>query len=119
MSEPELPDWAERLKESIRKGDWYGAGTALADKVNEVLNSVDWDAAENKVRNKVKKLADLINGFTDRLDPKAIGNAIAGMLNTVTGAVNTFADNVKWENIGRKLAQGLNTAVGKCGSREH
>ena len=113
MSEPELPDWAERLKESIRKGDWYGAGTALADKVNEVLNSVDWDAAENNVRNKVKKLADLINGFTDRLDPKAIGNAIAGVLNTITGAVNTFADNVKWENIGRKLAQGLNTAVRK------
>lgn len=111
MSEPELPDWAERLKASIRNGDWTGAGRALADKVNEVLGSVDWNKAEQKVKEKVKHLADLINGFVDELEPRNIGNAIAGIINTITGAITTFADNVDWSKIGRKLAQGLNRAI--------
>lgn len=118
MSEPELPDWAERLKASIRNGDWTGAGRALADKVNEVLGSVNWEKAEQKVKEKVRNLADLINGFTDELDPRGIGNAIAGTLNTITGAVTTFADTVNWGRIGRKLTSGLNTAVRKIKWRQ-
>ena len=118
MSEPELPDWAERLKASIRNGDWTGAGRALADKVNEVLGSVDWNKAEQKVKEKVKHLADLINGFTDELDPRGIGDSIAGTLNTVTGAITTFADDIDWGRIGRKLAQGLNRAIHKIKWRQ-
>ncbi|MBR4510063.1 MAG: hypothetical protein IKP25_05205 [Ruminococcus sp.] len=118
MSEPELPDWAERLKASIRNGDWTGAGRALADKVNEVLGSVNWNKAEQKVKEKVKHLADLINGFTDELDPRGIGDSIAGTLNTVTGAITTFADDIDWGRIGRKLAQGLNRAIHKIKWRQ-
>lgn len=118
MSEPELPDWAERLKTSIKTGDWNGAGRALAAKVNEVLGSVNWEKAEQKVKEKVRNLADLINGFTDELDPRGIGNAIAGTLNTITGAVTTFADTVNWGRIGRKIASGLNTAVRKIKWRQ-
>lgn len=118
MSEPELPDWAERLKIAIKNGDWEDAGRALATKVNETLESVDWDAAERKVKEKVKHLADLINGFVDELEPRNIGNAIAGIINTITGAITTFVDNVDWSKIGRKLAQGLNRAIHKIKWRQ-
>lgn len=111
MTEPKLPDWAERLKNSIREGDWKGAGAALADKVNSVLRSIDWEKIESKFKEKSKNLADLINGFVDEIDPDALGAAAAGVINTITGTVTSFVDNVRWGNIGTKLAKSLNTAV--------
>lgn len=118
MSDAELPDWAERLKKSIQSGDWNGAGRALADKVNSVLNSVDWDKLPQKIGEKVKHAAEAINGFVDELDPRAVGNAIAGVVNTITTAVTTFADTVDWGKIGRKLATGLNVAIHKINWRK-
>lgn len=113
MSEPELPDWAERLKQAIKSGDWYGVGEIFAERVNAVFSGVDWDSIEKRVTNGVNKICDLINGFVDNIDFNHLGNALAGGINTITSAVNAFSDNIHWETIGSGLANGLNQAINK------
>lgn len=113
MSEPELPDWAQRLKDSIRSGDWSGVGSILAERVNSVLGSVNWDKIQSKVNSGVTKITDLINGFLDNINWETLGDTFAGGLNTITGAINTFYSKVKWDKLGSGIAKGLNQAIKK------
>ncbi|MDE5771369.1 MAG: hypothetical protein K2I06_07040 [Ruminococcus sp.] len=113
LSDPVLPDWAERLKEAIKAGDWYGVGEILAERVNAVFGGIDWEKVEKKVTDGVNKICDLINGFVDNLNWEYLGNALAGGINTITSVVNAFADNIHWGTIGSGLAKGLNQAVNK------
>lgn len=113
MSEPELPDWAERLKNAIKSGDWYSVGEVLAERINAVFEGIDWENTEKKVTAKINKICDLINGFVDNINFDYLGNALAGGLNTISSAVNTFSDNIHWETIGSGLANGLNQAISK------
>lgn len=113
MSEPELPDWAERLKDSIRSGDWTGVGSILAERVNSVLGSINWDKLQSKVNSGVTKITDLINGFLDNVNWDTLGDTLAGGLNTITGAINTFYSKIKWDKLGSGIAKGLNQAIRK------
>lgn len=113
MSEPELPDWAQRLKDSIRSGDWSGVGAILAERVNSVLGSINWDKIQSKVNSGIGKITDLINGFLDNVNWDTLGDTLAGGLNTITGAINTFYSKVKWDKLGSGIAKGLNRAIKK------
>lgn len=86
MSEPELPDWAERLKESMKKGDWSGVSSILAERVNSAISFVDWGS---------------------------LGGKLATGINTVFGVVHTFFSKVNWNNIGKGITKGLNQVVKK------
>lgn len=113
MSEPELPDWAERLKTAIKSGDWAGVGAILAERVNNAFGSVNWDNISSKVNSGVRKVTDGINGFLDNIDWGTLGDTLAGGINTITGAINTFYSKVKWDKLGSGIATGLNRAINK------
>jgi phage-related protein len=113
MSEPELPDWAERLKDSIRSGDWAGVGAILAERVNSVLGSINWEKIQSKVNSGIGKITDGINGFLDNINWETLGDTLAGGLNTITGAINTFYSKVKWDKLGGGIANGLNQTIKK------
>lgn len=113
MSEPELPDWAERLKTAIKSGDWAGVGAILAERVNNAFGSVNWDNISSKVNSGVRKVTDVINGFLDNIDWETLGDTLAGGINTITGAVNTFFEGVNWKKLGSGIATGLNRAINK------
>lgn len=117
MSEPELPDWAEKLKTAIKRGDWAGVGAIFAERVNAVFGSVNWDSVSTKVNNGVRKITDGINGFLDRFSEiggwETLGDTVAGGLNTITGAIDTFYKTVKWNKLGSGIARGLNQAIKK------
>ncbi len=113
MSEPEFPDWAERLKQAIKSGDWYGVGEVLAERVNAVFGGIDWKNVEKRVTDGANRICDGINGFVDNINWEYLGNALAGGINTITSVINSFADNIHWKTIGSGLANGLNQAVNK------
>lgn len=113
MSEPELPDWAEKLKEKLRSGDWAGVGGMLANGINKVLGSINWDKVSSKVNSGVTKVADGINGFLDNIDWDTLGDTLAGGLNTLSSAILTFNNRVNWDKLGTGIAQGLNRAIKK------
>lgn len=113
LSEPELPDWAEKLKEKLKSGDWAGVGGMLANGINKALGSIDWDKVSAKVNSGVTKVADGINGFLDNIDWDTLGDTLAGGLNTLSGAILTFNNRVNWDKLGTGIAQGLNRAIKK------
>ena len=113
MSEPVLPDWAERLKNAVRSGDWQGIGEIFAERVNSVFSSVDWDRISSKVNSGVQNIVDVINGFVGEIDWELLGDSLAGGINTVVSAVNTFWDGADWDNLGTGIAKGLNQSVKK------
>lgn len=113
MSEPELPDWAEKLKQSIKSGDWKGVGGILAERLNAAISGINWDNISTKVNSGIGKVTDTINGFADKIDWDVLGDTVAGGLNTVTSAINKFFDGINWGKIGSGIAKGLNRAINK------
>lgn len=111
MSEPELPDWAERLKESIKSGDWAGVGKILAERVNAVFSSIDWDKISDKLNSGIRAFTSAFNGFVDNLNWGLIGDKIAGGINTISSAVLTFFNGINWESLGSNVAEGLNHII--------
>ena len=118
VPEPELPDWAEKLKNSVRSGDWESVGAAFAKGINKALSSINWDKVSSTVNSGVSKLTDGINGFLDNIDWDTLGDTLAGGLNTITGAINTFYKRVRWDKLGSGIAQGLNRAIKKTNWRQ-
>lgn len=113
LSEPQLPDWAESLKNAIKNGDWYGVGEIFAERVNSIFGGVDWEKIEQDLNNKIKNVCDLFNGFIDNVDFSYIGDALAGGINTITSAINNLSNNIHWQKLGKGLAKGLNQAISK------
>ena len=117
MSEPELPDWAEKLKQSIKSGDWKGVGGILAERLNAAFSGINWDNISAKVNSGIGKVTDAINGFLDRFTEvggwETLGDTVAGGLNTVTSAINKFFDGINWGKLGSGIAKGLNRAIDK------
>ena len=113
MSEPKLPDWAEKLKNAIRSGDWNGVGEVFAERVNAAFGAVNWDKVSEKVNRGVQSVVDIINGFIGKVDWDILGDTLAGGINTVTSALNTFWDGVDWSKLGKGLGKGLNRTVRK------
>lgn len=111
MSEPELPDWAERLKDSIKSGDWVGVGKILAERVNAVFSSIDWDKISDKLNSGIRAFTSAFNGFVDNLNWGLIGDKIAGGINTISSAVLTFFNGINWEALGSNVAEGLNHII--------
>lgn len=108
-----LTDWAEKFKDSIKSGDWAGAGKLLGEKVNGVFDRIEWDKVREKLTKGARKAADAINGFTENLKWKEIGNSIGEGITTAFSAAYTFLKTTKWKSIGSGFADFLNGVMQK------
>ncbi len=106
-----LPDWAEKMKDAIRSGDWRGVGTLLAQKVNGAFDKIDWDNIKAKIKAGAKSLADGLNSFVDGVNWYSIGSSLGEGMNTALEGLKTFLDTFNWEGLGRSTAQLINGGV--------
>lgn len=92
----DLPDWAQKIKDAIDNGDWYGAGKALADHLNELIEN--WDAYEagRKLGKKINNAIDFAYGFLKNFKFEKLGQRIAEFFNGALFEINT-------ERLGRTL----------------
>lgn len=100
----QLPDWAKDIKDAIDKGDWYGAGSALASKLNGLID--DWDAKGwgESLGTKIQNAISAYNGFMDTTEWSALGGKIAGFLN---GAIST----INGQDLGHAIVAKINAAI--------
>lgn len=128
FEEVELPDWAQRIKDAIEKGDWYGAGSLLAEKLNSVLDQWDPEPWGKELGENIThgldfalgflrtfnfdelggKLADAINGLGDGINFTTLGNTIGAGWNAVFNTANGFFKKIKWEQWGQNIADAIN-----------
>ena len=104
MSEPEYPDWAKSLKDSILSGDWAGVGKTLGEKVTSVLTGIPWTDLGRKFSESVNSIFSGINSFFKNTD-------WGGIVKDMTEGLNAAVSGTDWSLIGDTLASGLSAII--------
>ena len=122
-----LPDWAEKLKQAIKKGDWKGVGRTLANAINGTFEKLDFGKAAQKLSNGIKNVLDSATEFLLTIDWKMIGSKIADFINNIDfegifsrfGAFLSakfkaildfligFIETIKWKELTEKLMNSI------------
>lgn len=92
----DLPDWAKKIKDAIDDGDWYAAGKALADHLNEIIEAWDAYGAGKLLGEKINNVIAFAFGFLKNFDFGNLGKKVAEFLNGIF-------DTVNWNMLGRTL----------------
>ena len=103
-----IADW---LNEAIQNDNFALIGQKLAQKLNESLDKIDWDAIKRRAKDVVRKLTDILNGFIGEINPQSLGRTLAGVINTAAAIVGDFFDRTKWEDLGRVVKNSLMDAL--------
>lgn len=109
----QLPDWAERMKDAIKSGDWAGVGSLVAEKVNGAFAYINWDGIKKKLNGFVDKLTDGLNSFINGVDWTGLGDSFGGGINTILGAGYRFMKKFNWAGFGKGTADFLNGGIKK------
>lgn len=79
----QLPDFVANLKNAILAGDWAGAGSILADKLNSLFNGINWGDIGTKLAGGLQGIIDAYNSFMETINFEGIGTGIAESLNNL------------------------------------
>lgn len=109
----QLPDWAERMKDAIKSGNWAGVGSLVAEKVNGAFAYINWDGIQKKLNGFVDKLTDGLNSFINGVDWTGLGDSFGGGINTIFGAGYRFMKKFDWAGFGKGTANFLNGGIKK------
>lgn len=109
----QLPDWAERMKDAIKSGDWAGVGSLVAEKVNGAFAYINWDGIQKKLNSFVDKLTDGLNSFINGVDWTGLGDSFGDGINTIFGAGYRFMKKFDWAGFGKGTANFLNGGIKK------
>lgn len=113
-----LNEIADNIYNSLKAGDFYGAGSAIADGINKAfawLNEVaGWSRNATKLTKNLKNVVNAINGFVDNIDGKAIGEAVGDIVNTVINGFDVLVDpqkGIHFAEIGQKIGDMLIASI--------
>ena len=87
---------ADRIRQAILAGDWYGAGKAIADKINELVENFDAAELGKKFKKWIVNALDFMNGLLENTDFVAIGKKIGDFL----GEIFSDDGNGIWTKLG-------------------
>lgn len=87
---------ATRIREAILAGDWYGAGEAIAEKINELVGQFDAVALGKKLKSWIVNGLDFMNGLIENTDFVQIGQKIGDFL----GQIFSDDGNGIWTKLG-------------------
>lgn len=88
-----LPDWAKQVAEMIKKGNWAGAATVLADQLNNMIDSLDWAGYGTKIGKLFNGALAFIATFIKKFDWTNLGKKLGDFF-------TNLIKNVDWSNLG-------------------
>ena len=104
----EVPDFAKLIADQLKNGDWEGAATTLSDKVNSIINGVDWEGIGAKVAYYFNGALTFLATAIEKINWYNIGVKLGKFLNKIiTG--------VKWKNLGVILGAKFKIAIESLG----
>lgn len=106
-AETAVSEWLAALKKAINDGEWYEVGHLLGQKVNEIVDKLDFKKYREKLYNGVLSLAEIFNGLVETIDFKDIGTKLGDGVNTIVTTINLFLDNINFEEVGTSISQML------------
>lgn len=91
---PVTRNFLSDLIDQIKNGEWSKIGEALAEKVNGLVDSIDWYSWGNKIGEKINAAIQTIYSFLKNVDFKKLGSSIAqGLMGMM--------DAIDFETVGR------------------
>lgn len=90
--------WVDEIKQAINEGDWVSVGTILGNKVNEVVDSIDFGNIGTKVGYGIQSAFEVIYNFLDTINFDNIGKGVATLLN------NAF-EQIDFNLVGKTFAK--------------
>lgn len=113
--ESKIADFAKRLKDAIKKGDFAGAGALLGNGINGIVkkvnDAVSWKNVGPKVTYFVNGLTTAFNSLVSTVKWDLIGDTFAQGVNTIVNTIDLFATGIDWQNLFASIATGLNGFV--------
>lgn len=103
-----MSDFMNQLVEQIKAGNWYGVGQTIAEKLNETLESIDWDSIQSKASSIGTNIASFLNGGIENTNWTLVGSTIANGLNTAFEFVYSFVTTFNWVALGQSIADNIN-----------
>lgn len=104
----QLPDWAERMKDAIKSGDWAGFGKGTANFLNGGIKKTNWSLIGKTLASKWQAIIDYLYSFVTTFDWSGFGSSIGT-------SVNGWFDEIDWGKAGTTISEGvkglLDTAI--------
>lgn len=122
-----ISDFAQRLKDAFNNADWKTVGTMLGEKVNEMVDSIDWNGAGHKIgyglnaaiqigywlldatnfTNIGTRIAEFLNGAFEEIDFGYLGGLIVKGLEIIPDLIIGFLSGLDWGLVAKSLSDGL------------
>lgn len=109
--EPQVSEFAKKLKDAWGKADFTEIGTIVGDKLNSALESIPWDKIQGTCNKIAKSVATFLNGSISETNWLLVGGTISQGINTAFETANTFATNFNWRSFGTAAGNGINGAL--------
>ncbi|MBR1653500.1 MAG: hypothetical protein IJ690_00885, partial [Clostridia bacterium] len=131
LSGIETADWAQKLIDNIKNGNWYEIGATIGNKINDSLEKIPWNNIKDTAGQIGKNLGQFINGGVANTNWELVGKTAAEGVNTAFRflknflettdfkslgeaagrTINGFFDNVEWDTVGQTLSLGIEGAL--------
>lgn len=110
-----IGDFANKIKELFKAGDWEGLGKFLGEAINKAVQDftkfIDWDNLGAKITEVVTAFTTLFNSLVATIDWYALGNMFATGINTIAMTLYLLLTQIDWLQLGAALAAGLNGLI--------
>ena len=96
----DFASWIDQIKEAIANGDWASVGRIIGEKINEVVDSIDFAGIGKKLGYGIQSAFELVYNLLDTINFDKIGAGLATLLNNAMEQIDftlvgkTFAK--KW-----------------------
>lgn len=110
VPEIDASDIFSKLIELIKKGDWYGVGKYIAEKLNSAMESIPWDKIRKTASNLGTNIAKFLNGGIENFDWHLLGETLGQGINTAIDFSYSFISEFNWKAFGDGIANYINGA---------
>lgn len=86
----------------------FSLGRKINDKLQDMMDRINWDSVYEKARSFGTGLSDFLNGLITPNMFFDLGKTIAGAINTAVQASLSFASNFDWTNLGTSIGSEIN-----------
>ena len=129
-----LKDFTDALKAAVEAGDWQGVGTLLGEKVNEILDKIDFAGMGAKVgrfinawfttkywtldtinfNNIGAKIATFLNNTLEQIDFETVGRTITQWPAKIGDLIIGAFETADWKLIGKSIGDFFRGAIGEA-----
>ena len=106
-----VSEFVEALKKAWEESDFTEVGVIIGEKLNSVMESINWDKVQATSNKIAKSIATFLNGAIYGLDWTLLGSTIGNGINTAIYFAQTFVDTFDFGALGSGIGRGIESAI--------